>query len=137
MRNEFGQISHNICHVHSLKLRIDHGTQFDSRDFESEIQFLGIEKRSAFVRSPQSNGVIERFHRTTQEQLLHIGSVRQLDEVKVKNSEFVSKYNQKWLLHKLGLKSPLDHKKKLLPWVILNQRESVNESKTHKKDSQA
>lgn len=114
VRNEFGQVSQNICKPHSLKLRVDHGTQFDSKDFEREIQFLGIEKSSAFVRSPQSNGVIERFHRTAQEQLLHIGSVQQLDDAKVKISEFVSKYNQKWLLHRLGLKSPLDYKK-ILP----------------------
>jgi len=114
VRNEFGQVSHNICQVHSLKLRVDHGTQFDSRDFDREIQFLGIEKSPAFVRSPQSNGVIERFHRTLKEQLLHIGSIQQLEEAREKISEFVTKYNQKWLLHRLGLKSPLDHKK-ILP----------------------
>ena len=30
---------------------------------------------------------------------------------KIKITEFVNKYNQKWLLHRLGLKSPLDYKK--------------------------
>jgi putative transposase len=111
VRNEFGQVSRNICKAHSLKLRVDHGSQFDAKEFEREIQFLGIEKSSAFVRSPQSNGVIERFHRTAQEQILHIHSIRQLEEAKIKITEFVNKYNQKWLLHRLGLKSPLDYKK--------------------------
>lgn len=114
VRDEFGQVTKNICKDHNLKLRVDHGTQFDSKIFEAELVFLGIEKSSAFVRSPQSNGVIERFHRTLKEQLLVNHSIKNLDDIKQNIANFVQRYNQKWLLHRLQLRSPFDYKK-ILP----------------------
>lgn len=113
VRDEFGQVTKNICKDHNLKLRVDHGTQFDSKLFEAELGFLGIEKSSAFVRSPQSNGVIERFHRTLKEQLLLNHSVEKIEDIKQSISNFVQLYNQKWLLHRLQLRSPLDYKQNI------------------------
>jgi transposase InsO family protein len=55
-----------------LRLRHDHGSVYMSEDFQSEIQFLGIEPSRAFVRQPEGNGCIERFFRTLKEQLLWI-----------------------------------------------------------------
>jgi transposase InsO family protein len=114
VRQEYGEVTKDICKGKDLKLRVDHGSQFDSKLFEAELIFLGIEKSSAFVRSPQSNGVIERFHRTLKEQLFFDQNIKNMEEIKEKVSTFVERYNQKWLLHKLKLRSPLDHKK-LLP----------------------
>lgn len=110
VRDEFGHITKNICTEQGLKLRVDHGTQFDAKIFNSELIFLGIEKSSAFVRSPQSNGIIERFHRTLKEQLLIDPSIQNLDDIKQIIANFVTRYNQKWLLHRLNLRSPLDVK---------------------------
>ncbi|MBK8515745.1 MAG: transposase [Saprospiraceae bacterium] len=73
-----------------------------------------MEKSSAFVRSPQSNGVIERFHRTLKEQLLVNHSIKNLDDIKQNIDKFVQRYNQKWLQHRLQLRSPFDYKK-ILP----------------------
>ncbi|MBK8055106.1 MAG: transposase [Saprospiraceae bacterium] len=67
-------------------------------------------KSSAFVRSPQSNGVIERFHRTLKEQLTLINTFKNIDEIHQNIHTFVAKYNQKWLLHRLKLQSPLKYK---------------------------
>lgn len=113
VRDEYGQITKNVCKNHSLKLRVDHGTQFDAKIFETELDFLGIEKSSAFVRSPQSNGVIERFHRTLKEQLLLNHSIEKIDDIKRSISNFVQSYNQKWLLHRLQLRSPLVYKQNI------------------------
>lgn len=113
VRYEYGQVTKNICKSQNLKLRVDHGTQFDSKIFEAELLFLGIEKSSAFVRSPQSNGVIERFHRTIKEQLLLDHTIMGIEDVKQKIATFVDRYNQKWLLHRLKLRSPLDFKKNI------------------------
>ena len=113
VRDEFSEVTKNICTSHNLKLRVDHGTQFDAKIFEAELGFLGIEKSSAFVRSPQSNGVIERFHRTLKEQLLLNNSIEKIDDIKVNIAKFVQLYNQKWLLHRLQLRSPLEYKNTL------------------------
>ena len=44
-----------------LKLRHDHGSNYMSGDFQDEIECLGIEASSSFVREPEGNGVAERF----------------------------------------------------------------------------
>ena len=41
-----------------------------SRDFQSEIRFLGAESSPSFVREPEGNGVAERFIRTLKENFL-------------------------------------------------------------------
>lgn len=47
-----------------LRITTDQGRQFESRIFESLSQFLGIHKIRTTPYHPQSNGMIERFHRT-------------------------------------------------------------------------
>ena len=59
------------------------------------------------IRSPQSNGVIERFHRTMNEQLGILNKQTSFEASKEILNEFVNKYNDKWLYHKNKLKSPL------------------------------
>ena len=55
-----------------LVLRHDHGPQYMSHALQREIAFLGIESSPSFVRSPQGNGVDERFVRPLKEQLLWV-----------------------------------------------------------------
>ena len=55
-----------------LKLRHDHGSNYMSGDFQSEIKCLGIEASPSFVREPEGNGVAERFIRTLKENLLWV-----------------------------------------------------------------
>ena len=55
-----------------LKLRHDHGSNYMSGDFQSEIECLGIEASPSFVREPEGNGVAKRFIRTLKENLLWV-----------------------------------------------------------------
>ncbi len=50
--------------VDGLALRHDHGSQFMSDHFQTELRFLGIRSSPAFVREPEGNGCAERFIRT-------------------------------------------------------------------------
>lgn len=90
----------------TLKLRHDHGSVYMSDDFQSEIQFLGIESSPAFVRQPEGNGCIERFFRTLKEQLLWIRSFTDIDALRTALAEFRLRYNQHWILQRLGYRSP-------------------------------
>src|SRR5580693_5988596 len=58
----FGSIAPGVAR--GLKLRHDHGSNYMSGDFQSEIKCLGIEASPSFVREPEGNGVAERFIRT-------------------------------------------------------------------------
>ena len=98
-----------------MSLRIDHGSEFDSKAFGRELLFLGIRKSSAFVRCPECNGIIERFHRTLKEQLVNIYSIGDLENVKENVKEFVDRYNEHWFLHRLGLQSPREYRQNYIP----------------------
>ena len=66
-----------------LKLRHDHGSQYMSHEFQTEVRFLGIESSPAFVRAPEGNGVIERFWKTLKEQFLWVYTFRTVEELRL------------------------------------------------------
>lgn len=118
VRKEFGALSKDVVKDTGLFLRSDHGSQYDSRDFQAELKFLGLAHSPSFVRSPQCNGVIERFHRILQEQVLDIHCFQSIDEARRLIAKFIDQYNRAWLIERLGHRSPLefraDHQPALL-----------------------
>ena len=90
-----------------LRLRHDHGSVYMSDDFQTEVQFLGIEPSPAFVRQPEGNGCIERFFRTLKEQLLWVRRFRDLGELRAALVEFRDRYNQHWIVERLAYRTPV------------------------------
>lgn len=107
---EFGSLGKGIVHDTGLFLRSDHGSQYDSKDFQNEIKYLGLVPSPAFVRSPECNGIIERFNRTIQEQVFDIHSFDTIDEAREVIRKFIDDYNRRWLIERLGHLSPLEFK---------------------------
>jgi putative transposase len=105
LRQYFGGFSAGAAA--GLRLRHDHGSVYMSDDFQNEIKFLGIEPSPAFVRQPEGNGCIERFFRTLKEQLLWVRRFRDLDELRVALYEFRNRYNENWIIQRLGYRTPL------------------------------
>ena len=97
-----------------LTLWHDHGTQYMSDDFQNEIRFLGIEPSPSFVRQPEGNGCIERFFRTLKEQLLWVRHFETVEELQKALLEFKETYNRRWLIERLGYKSPWQARQDLL-----------------------
>ncbi len=110
VKKTFGSIDQDVCKGLNIALRCDHGSQFDSKDYLKELKFLGVEHSPAFVRSPECNGIIERFHRTLNEQVFYIDTFADLTEAKEQITTFIDKYNNHWLLHRLGLKTPVQYR---------------------------
>jgi putative transposase len=104
VREHFGFFSQGSAA--GLLLRHDHGSVYMSDDFQNELRFLGIESSPAFVRQPEGNGCIERFFRTLKEQLLWIHHFRDLDELQAALVEFRDRYNQQWIIGRLGYRTP-------------------------------
>jgi putative transposase len=111
VKQQFGSIEKGICSGLELKLRSDHGTQYDSADFMNEMNFLGLEMSKAYVRSPECNGIIERFHRTLNEQVFAISSFASLEEASRIIGEFIENYNHHWVLHRLKCLTPVEYRK--------------------------
>ena len=115
---EFRSLDKGVVQDTGLFLRSDHGSQYDSRDFQAELKYLGLVHSPAFVRSPECNGIIERFHRTLQEQVFDVHCFASIDEAREVIAKFIDQYNRAWLIERLRYRSPwefrADHQLALL-----------------------
>lgn len=106
VRQQFGHLSAGAAR--GLALRHDHGSNFMAEHFHKQIRFWGISPSYAFVREPETNGVIERFFRTFKEQVVHGRIYQTIDDVREAVRSFVERYNAQWLIEKNAYKSPND-----------------------------
>lgn len=104
VRSSFGVFSRDVAA--GLSIRHDHGSQYQSRDFQEELRFLGIQSSPSFVRAPEGNGIVERFFRTLKENLLWIQPSATLEALRKALREFQQQYNEQWMLERHGYKSP-------------------------------
>lgn len=104
IKARFGSVG--AAAARGLVLRMDHGTQYLSEHFQNQIKFWGIAPSFAFVAEPQTNGVTERFNRTIKEQVIYGRHYRTIEEVRSAIADFMDRYNQQWLVEKLGFRSP-------------------------------
>lgn len=112
VKKEFGSINENICKGTNLAIRSDHGTQYDSADFVNEMKFIGLTESKSFVRSPECNGMIERWHRTLNEQIIEVNAFESLEQAIPIISQFIEDYNEEWILHRFDCQSPIEIKNK-------------------------
>ena len=104
IKTYFGVYSKSIAP--SLLLRHDHGSQYMSKHFQKEIKFLGITSSPSFVRSPEGNGVIERFFRTLKEQLLWVKHFETVDQLLDALHGFKQRYNEHWIMQRHNYRTP-------------------------------
>jgi putative transposase len=104
VRERFGSFAKGMAA--GLQLRHDHGSQYVSHDFQTELRFLGIESSPAFVREPEGNGCAERFIRTLKENLLWVRSFASIEELRLALQTFKQTYNQRWIIERHGYKTP-------------------------------
>jgi putative transposase len=104
VREHFGTFAKGTAA--GLRLRHDHGSQYVSHHFQSEIRFLGIKSSPAFVREPEGNGCAERFIRVLKENLLWVRRFDTLEELRLALLAFKQTYNQNWIIERHGYKTP-------------------------------
>lgn len=104
VKRVFGEYKAKVAN--GLLVRHDHGSQYVSHDFQTELTFLGIESSPSFVRSPEGNGSIERFFRTLKEQLLWLRDYTDEEELRQALYTFRDKYNQHWILQRHRYHTP-------------------------------
>jgi len=97
-----------------IRNRHDHGSQYMSDDYQAEIAFLGMQSSPSFVRQPECNGCVERFIRTLKEQLLWVRTFHNIEELRQALAEFRERYNQRWIVQRLGYLTPAQARQQLL-----------------------
>ena len=104
VREHFGAFAKNVAS--GLALRHDHGSQYVSHHFQTEIRFLGIMSSPACVREPEGNGCAERFIRVLKENLLWVRRFDTVEELRLALIAFRQTYNQSWIIERHGYRTP-------------------------------
>ena len=104
VRERFGGFAQGVAA--GLQLRHDHGSQYVSHNFQTELRFLAIQSSPAFVREPEGNGCSERFVRVLKENLLWVRRFDTVEELRVALLAFQRTYNQSWIIERHSYKTP-------------------------------
>jgi putative transposase len=104
LRKHYGELTKGIAA--GLALRCDHGCQYTSDHFQTEIKHFGIRQSLAYVSEPETNGVIERFWKTLKKQVLEGHIYQPLADLRKALMTFVDLYNHHWRLEELGGRTP-------------------------------
>lgn len=104
LRKFYGGLTPQIAA--GLALRSDHGSQYVSDYFQTELRHFGIRQSLAYVAEPQTNGVAERFWKTLKKQIIEGVTYQTLDDLRQALNDFVDRYNRRWRLEKLGGRTP-------------------------------
>jgi len=86
----------------------DNGGQFISKDFQEFIKFLELTHIRTSVAYPQSNGKIERFHRSVGIECLHTNSFISIEDAREIIAKYIDYYNRIRLHSALFYLSPED-----------------------------
>lgn len=90
------------------RLITDNGSQFISKDFAEYLKQAGLQHIRTSIAYPQSNGKIERYHRTIHEECLMKISLINLNDARKQIAEFIEYYNTKRLHSSLFYLTPHD-----------------------------
>lgn len=90
------------------RLITDRGSQFVARDFQTFIRLWQTSHVLCSPHYPQSNGKLERFHRTLKEQAIRPKTPLTLEDAKRITREFIDHYNTTRLHSALGFITPAD-----------------------------
>lgn len=94
--------------AYSPRIISDNGSQFISKDFAQYLKLEGLQHIKTSIAYPQSNGKIERFHRTAGEECLSKSSFINLDDARKQINEYIEFYNTKRLHSSLYYLTPED-----------------------------
>ena len=86
----------------------DNGPQFIARDFKQFVRLTGMTHVRTSPYYPQSNGKIERWHRTMKNDTVRLKAPESLDEGRAMIDDFVEYYNEVRLHSAIGYVTPRD-----------------------------
>ena len=90
------------------RLISDNGPQFIAKDFKEFIRITGLTHVRISPYYPQSNGKIERWHRTVKTQAIRPGTPLNIEDARRLVGRFVEYYNTVRLHSAIGYVAPMD-----------------------------
>jgi transposase InsO family protein len=92
----------------SPRIITDNGPQFISKDFKQFIRICGMKHVKTSPYYPQSNGKLERYHRTIKSECVRPGTPLSLDDARRLVADYVRHYNEVRLHSAIGYITPMD-----------------------------
>lgn len=86
----------------------DNGPQFISKDFKEFIRISGMTHVKTSPYYPQSNGKLERYHKTIKSTCIRVNTPLSLSDARRVVTDFVDKYNNRRLHSAIGYVTPAD-----------------------------
>jgi len=86
----------------------DNGSQFIAQDFTEYMRANGLHHVRTSICHPQSNGKLERFHKTISQECLRRQSMIDLDDARRRIAEYIEIYNTKRLHSAIYFLTPAD-----------------------------
>ena len=86
----------------------DNGPQFISKDFKEFIRISGMTHVKASPYYPQSNGKLERYHKTIKSTCIRVNTPLSLSDARRLVTDFVDHYNNRRLHSAIGYITPAD-----------------------------
>lgn len=92
----------------SPRIISDNGPQFIARDFKEFIRLSGMTHVRTSPYYPQSNGKLERYHKTIKGDCIRVKTPLSLEDAGSSVAEFVRRYNTQRLHSAINYITPLD-----------------------------
>lgn len=102
----------------------DNGPQYIARDFKEYIRLQGLTHVRTSPYYPQSNGKLERMHKTLKKECIRPRSPQSLKEAKTIISKYVEYYNTRRLHSAIGYISPQD--------MLQGRQKEIQQQRDHK-----
>lgn len=102
------QRAHEKYPQHKPRIISDNGSQYVSKDFQMYLKESGLQHVRTSPSYPQSNGKIERFHRSLEEECLRTKSMINLEDAGRQIEKYVDHYNRNRLHSSLYYLRPID-----------------------------
>jgi|SRR5690554_3040363 transposase InsO family protein len=107
----------------------DNGPQFISKDFAEYLRQVGLQHIRTSIAYPQSNGKIERYHRTIHQDCLMKTSLINLDDARKQISSYIDYYNTERLHSSLFYLTPDDFLEGRIQLKLKERERKLREAK--------
>lgn len=90
-----------------IRIQTDNGLEFQTL-FRETLDKLGVLHQYTWIHTPDQNGVVERSHRTDEEEFYQETDIKELslEELNIKLEEWIEYYNTKRLHFSLNFQTP-------------------------------
>lgn len=117
----------------SPRIISDNGSQYISKDFQNFLKEVGLQHIRTSVAYPQSNGKMERFHRSINSECLKRHSLIDLEDARKQIALYVNYYNTKRLHSSLYYLTPEDFLLGRVNGKLKKRQKKINDALKNRK----